>query len=152
MVITFRCRNRPHRVKYRCKENSFFAFRRVANLCDIAHADTSCNQVFANRIPSPAPEHFSTLANSTQDHPTETHATHHDDAALRLDAKQSPHLSLQSSRETKLATLMQGSLDHTSVQLNQKNHCAPNSLCRTNNAKRGCLMEDSIPNEKTASF
>ena len=28
--------------------------------------------------------------------------THHDDAALRLDAKQSPHLSQQSNRETKL--------------------------------------------------
>ena len=31
-----------------------------ANLCDTAHPDTSCNQMFANRIPSSAQEHFST--------------------------------------------------------------------------------------------
>ena len=48
------------------------------------------------------PEHFSTLAGLTQGHPTDSHATHHDDAALRLDAKQSPYLSQQSNRETKL--------------------------------------------------
>ena len=42
----------PHRVRYRCRENSFSAFPQRANfLCDTAHPDTSCKQVFANRIP-----------------------------------------------------------------------------------------------------
>ena len=49
---------------------------------------------------------FPTLAGLTQGHPTDSHATHHDDAALRLDAKQSPHLNQQSNRETKLSEIV----------------------------------------------
>ena len=66
-----------------------------ANLCDIEYPDTSGTQVFAIRLPSWALEHFSTLAGLTQGHPTDSHATHHDDVAVRLDAKQSPYLSQQ---------------------------------------------------------
>ena len=83
------CRNTPHRVRYRCREISFSAFRRVPTFA-IPHIVTRLATRCANRIPSSAQEHFSTLAGSTQDHPTDSHATHHDDAALRLDAKQSP--------------------------------------------------------------
>ena len=108
---SFRCRNRPHSVRYRCKENSFSAFHRVPTLCDVAHPDRSCNQVFANHIPSSAQEHFSTLASSTQDHPTDSHATHHDDA-LRLDANQSPHLSQKSNRGTRLSEIVVVSRHH----------------------------------------
>ena len=46
-----------------------------ANLCVTAHPDTSCNQVFANRIPSSAQEHFSTLAVRLRII-QRTHATH----------------------------------------------------------------------------
>ena len=42
----------------------------------------------------------------TQGHPTDSHATHHDDAALRLDAKQSPRLSQQSNREAKMSEIV----------------------------------------------
>ena len=76
------------------------------NLCDIECPDTSCTQVFANRLSSGALEHFPTLAGLTQGNPTDSHATHHDDAALRLDAKQSPHLSQKSNRETKLSGIV----------------------------------------------
>ena len=34
---SFRCRNRPHRVRYRCRKNSFSAFRRVPTFV-IPHA------------------------------------------------------------------------------------------------------------------
>ena len=74
-----------------------------ANLCDIAHPDTSCTQVFTNSTSVMGARALPTLAGLTQGHPTDSHATHHDDAALRLDAKQSPHLSQQSNRETKFA-------------------------------------------------
>ena len=75
-----------------------FVHSQSANLSDIQHPEPSCNHVFANRIPSSALEHFSTLAGL----PTDSHATHHDDAALRLDATQAPRLSQQSNQETKL--------------------------------------------------
>ena len=158
-----------------------------ANLCDTAHPDTSYKQVFASRIPSSTKEHFSTLAGLTQGHPTDSHATHHDDAALRLDAKQSPHLNQQSNRETKLAENVvvcrhrhvdrpgydgevkliseqdfqcdsrTGKFDQTIVQVNQKIIAHqmiqdPLTQYHTHNAKRGCLMENLMPNEKTASF
>ena len=64
-----------------------------ASLCDIEYPDTPSTQVFVNRLPSWAPQHFSTLAGLTQGHPTDSRATRHDDAALSLDAKQSLHLS-----------------------------------------------------------
>ena len=95
---SFRCRNRPHRVSYRCREDSFSAFHKVPTFVAshiLTRLAIRCSPIAFRHVRKST---CSTLAGLTQSHPTDSHATRHDDAALRLDAKQSLQLSQQTEK------------------------------------------------------
>ena len=83
-----------------------------ADICD-EYLDTSCTQVFSPIDFRALSVHFSTLAGLIQGHRTDSHVSHHDDGALRLDTQQSPRLT-QQSKTMNQAVCFRGCLSSSS--------------------------------------